>query len=234
MERAYNLYSKKIIGNEIEHLIEIFIENGYEKTLLQKWIREYKNKKRDNQNIAEEATKIVTLPWIPLLSPKLRKVYKAAGYKTVFQSGPNISTLLTSKNKTKLPPNSQAGVYKLKCDCGKSYVGETGCKISTRVQQHQGTKCNGQLNQSGISEHAKNCHGQIDWDNVETLKVGPKQFPRKVREALEIQRNRTEPALKNNMNKDNVLYVTSGFWKPLMKYIAKQCQKARHRLTSSL
>ena len=109
----------------------------------------------------------------------------------------------------------QAGVYKLTCDCGKSYVGETGCKISTRIQQHQNNIRNGPWDQSGVSEHALKCHGQIDW-HTKILKVENHKFSRKVREALEIQRNRTGLI---GMNKDNGLYVTNGFWKPLMKHI---------------
>ena len=56
---------------------------------------------------------IITLPWIPGLSPKLRKAYKKAGYKTVFKSNKNLQKLLTSKNKSILPMNSYPGVYKI-------------------------------------------------------------------------------------------------------------------------
>ena len=44
-------------------------------------------------------------------------------------------------------------------------------------------------------------------------------FPRKVREALEIQKYDTR---NNGMNLDPGNYVTSTFWKPLMDYINKK------------
>ena len=75
----------------------------------------------------------------------------------------------------------------------------------------------GKWDKTGLSTHAKNCHGQIDWNGVKTLKTESNKFDRKVREALEIQRNETGP--ENGMNLDHGMYVTSGFWKPLMKYI---------------
>ena len=62
---------------------------------------------------------------------------KQAGFKAVFTSGNNLKEILTRKNKSNLPPNSHSGLYKLDCCCKKSYIGETGCKISTRVKQHQ-------------------------------------------------------------------------------------------------
>ena len=71
-----------------------------------------------------------------------------------------------------------------------------------------------------MSKHALKCHGQINWNDV---KVENHKFSRKVREALEIQRNRTGLI---GMNKDNGLYVTNGFWKPLMKHI--DTSKRRH------
>jgi len=122
------------------------------------------------------------------LSPKLRKVFRNAGYKAVFKSGANLRTILTSKNKTKLPQNSHPGVYKIYCSCGKMYIGETGCKVSTRLQQHQKDLLEKEKKKttSGVAEHACECDGTVDWSKVETIKVENKRFERKVREALEI------------------------------------------------
>ena len=39
----------------------------------------------------QEDLKIVSLPWAPGLSPKLRKLFRKAGYKTVFKSGSNLN-----------------------------------------------------------------------------------------------------------------------------------------------
>ena len=61
-------------------------------------------------------TPIVKLPWIPGISPKLKRVYKKAGYKTVFKGNANLQTILTSKNKVLLPKNSHSGVYKIQHD----------------------------------------------------------------------------------------------------------------------
>ena len=71
----------------------------------------------------EEIPKIVTLPWIPGLSPKLR-TYRAHGYKAVFKSSTNLKTILTSGNKTKLPNYSQPGVYMITCKCGMKDYGQ--------------------------------------------------------------------------------------------------------------
>ena len=81
----------------------------------------------------EEPKKRITLPWIPKLSPKLRSVYKKAGYDVAFKSGKNLGSLLSLKNKSKLPKNSYPGVYQIPCSCGiPPYHGRTKKRIVTR------------------------------------------------------------------------------------------------------
>ena len=130
-----------------------------------------------------------------------------------------MKNILTARNKCKLPPNSQPGVYKLDCDCGSTYIGETSCKISTRIIQHQKSITDGKWESSGISEHAKKCHGHINWNDTETIKIESNQFQRKVRESLEIQNYNSK---NEGMNLDPGNYVTTTFWKPLMKFINNQ------------
>ena len=60
--------------------------------------------------------KIVKLPWVPKLGPKLRKEFKKFGIKTVFILGRNLKNLIC-RNKSELVPNSFPGVYRLDCTC---------------------------------------------------------------------------------------------------------------------
>ena len=220
VDRAHKICSKKFLDEEIKFLIEIFVQNGYNKDNLEKILQKYKTQSNiEKTNTVDQ--KIVSLPWVPGLSPKLRKVFKQAGFKAVFKSGNNLKNILTRKNKSKLPPNSHSGVYKLDCSCKKSYIGETGCKISTRVQQHQKSIEDGKWERTGLSEHAKSCHGHINWNEIKTLSTENSKFKRKVREALEIQHFESGPKFKNGVNQDDGNYVTTSFWKPIMKHIRK-------------
>ena len=140
---------------------------------------------------SDEPSKIITLPWIPGLSPKLRKTYRKHGYKAVFKSSANLKTILTSSNKSRLPKNSHPGVYMVSCKCEKRYVGETKLKVSTRIKQHERTIKDKKWDSSGVSFHAKTCKEGFDWENTSTLKIEDRRFDRKVREALEIQLRET-------------------------------------------
>ena len=160
-------------------------------------------------------------PWIPGVSPRLKKVYRKAGYKVVFKSGRNLSSILTTKNKMELPKNSFPGVYKIPCSCGITpYRGETKKKISSRVTEHEKDTEKLLVDKSGVPLHSSKCTGKIQFGNAETVAVVTNKFERKVREALEIQKNDCHYT-HGGMNQDKGQYVNTTFWIPFMKYLRK-------------
>ena len=91
--RALKICSNNFFEKEIDFLIEVFTENGYERSSLKKMANEVITKHRStptNTNNSdttstEEPKKRITLPWIPKVSPKLKSVYKKAGYDVAFK-----------------------------------------------------------------------------------------------------------------------------------------------------
>ena len=226
-----SLCSEKYIEPEIDFLVNVFIENGYKEEELLKIVRQVKLKRNEEQsaNIDTDPTQTsqtITLPWIPGISPKLKKIYKKAGYKIVFKSGPNLQSILTSKNKTKLPKNSFPGVYKIPCSCGTTpYRGETKKRVCTRIKEHEQYMKKEQGENSGAAGHALTCKGKMIFENAETVKVIYNRFDRKVRESLEIQRHNCH--VKNGgMNPDKGQYVKTNFWIPYLHHLNK-CEGQR-------
>ena len=138
---------------------------------------ELRNKK--NNHVTDDNRLIVKLPWIPRVTQKLKKSYRKKGFKVVCSSSPNLQTILC-KNKDKLPPNSDPGVYRLDCTCGKSYVGESKKKILTRSLEHQKDVLDGNWSKSGVTEHTRVCHGRFNWINPTTLQKEPRYHHRKI------------------------------------------------------
>ena len=228
--------SENYLDKEIDFLEKIFVENGYKREELRKMVQEVKTKRnqRDIMNVNDnnrenENTQTITLPWIPGVSPKLRKVYRKVGYKVVFKSGRNISNILTARNKTKLPKNSYPGIYKIPCSCGiQPYRGETKKRISTRMNEHKLNVEKQEWGKSGIAQHSKDCHGSIEFENAETVTIIYNKFDRKVRESLEIQKY--DCHYKNGgMNPDKGQYVTTKFWIPLLKHLRTSEEIRRNR-----
>ena len=176
--------------------------------------------------IDNKKSKTISLPWIPGVSPKLRKAYREAGYKVVFKSGKNLENILTSKNKSKLPINSYPGIYKIPCSCGITpYRGETKKKICTRIEEHKKYIQKEQWEKSGVASHARSCAGNVNFDGTKTVKIENNAFNRKIRETLEIQRHDCHYT-NGGMNIDKGRYVKTSFWMPFFRHL-NNCEKRR-------
>lgn len=219
--RAKRICSEKYLNQEIDFLLNMFVENGHDRKSLQKIIANL-NKPRiqnDNENIHDN---FIKMPWVPRIGPKLRKIYKKQGFKIAFSSGRNLKEILCN-NKSKLLPNSFPGVYQLDCSCGGVYIGETKKKVLTRSIEHQVDSMNGNWSASGATEHTKSCHGHFDWLHPKTLCICSNYHERKVREALEINKMAIKcEKLKSIkiLNRDNGANTSIRSWKPVIdKYL---------------
>ena len=238
VNRALTICSDNHIDDELKFLTDVFVENGYQISEVQRAIAEVKDKQRNSTESLTQTNNngnkpVITLPWIPSISPKLRKAYKKAGYRAVFKSGNNLKNILCSKNKMKLPRNSYPGIYKVDCKCKKTYTGETKLKVSTRGKQHVRNVIQNKIDTSGIVLHTRICNKGIDWDSLKTLKVEPKRFDRKVREALDIQYNRCGPK-QGGMNLDDGQYVKTKFWTPFFRFLRnRECDVNKAAIPTS-
>ena len=233
LKRANRICSAEFREKEVEFLVEVFVENGYKRENLLRIVEETKLTSTipevSNATLPEETQpgETITLPWIPGVSPRLRKVYKKAGYRVAFKSGRNIGNILTSRNKSKLPGNSHPGIYKIPCSCGKTpYRGETKKRVMTRISEHQQYIAKEHWAQSGIAQHAKDCTGDVLFDQAETVAVVPERFKRKVRETLEIQKYDCH-IQDGGMNPDKGQYVKTNFWYPVLKYLKRMEETQR-------
>jgi len=61
-------------------------------------------------------------------------------------------------------------VYKIECDnCDASYVGQTGRKLITRINEHKKQINKLTTNKSVITEHRLNLNHDFKWDEVKIL-----------------------------------------------------------------
>ena len=222
LHRAHSICSDKYIKEEETFLIDMFVENGHSK-LLKNLVIKYNNKKNNKNNHKNNTENrdyknLKKLPWIPNISPKIKREFKKIGKDIVFTSGKNLQQILCQKNKPKLLPNSQPGVYQLDCSCNGKYIGESKKRVLTRCIEHQQDSMSGKWESSGATEHTKECHGQFDWLHPKTVRISPYMYERKIREALEINKLKTineKDKTFTVLNRNNGDYVTTNSWKPL-------------------
>ena len=159
-----------------------------------------KEKRADTADSQENTGKKIftMLPYVEGLSEKLKRAFASAGVNTSFKPLTTLRKVLVSpKDKTTL--EKQSGViYSIKCkDCDSLYIGESGRKLEKRLAEH---KSKAASSKSAIREHIERSKGHnIDWDNVKVLEREPKDFPRKILEAIHIR------TLNPKLNRDKGL-----------------------------
>ena len=90
--------------------------------------------------------------------------------------------------KDPTPRNERPGViYKIRCECGDFYIGETGRTLDTRLKEHKAACRQGAFERSAVAEHAWQPGHAIDWENVEIMDTHKDLPARKVKEALYIR-----------------------------------------------
>ena len=91
----------------------------------------------------------------------------------MFRSGRNLESVLTSRNKAKLPKNSYPGVYQVPCKCSSNYIGHTGKQVETRGNEHKKAIFTGNWKDSALALHTQECQEGVDWKNFKTMSTQP-------------------------------------------------------------
>ena len=76
------------------------------------------------------------LPYVKSLSEQLRRCLQQQGVRAVFKSETTLRSPL-ARPKDAVDPAKQDGVvYRIPCECGKVYIGETGRPMQDRIKAH--------------------------------------------------------------------------------------------------
>ena len=214
LARAIRICSDQHLKDEVEFLIKVFIENGYSEIVLRNTSQKYlENRSNSRESIDQTTQKVVKIPWIPILGPKLRSALKKRNIKTVFTSGRSLKDILC-KHKSALPRNSYAGVYAVQCGCSKTYIGESKKRVATRLKEHKRNIFHGRWSNTGAAGHAAICTNNFSFEEAQTIAFESSYHRRKVCEALEIRRaTRTGTSL---VNRDEGTICTITQWNPLL------------------
>ena len=101
-------------------------------------------------------------------------------------------------------------VYRIPCECGKVYIGETGRPMLDRIEEHYRDIRLARSQTSAVSGHAHNTGHLPFWIEVKFIDRDPHCYTRRVNEAIHI---RLHP---NNMNRDRGIEIPEA-WMPTIK-----------------
>ena len=75
----------------------------------------------------------------------------------------------TRNQRLSFDPSNRAGVYRIPCECGKVYIGETKRNLPTRLKEHRAHGRRGDFEKSAIVKHSHIKDHQIDWQAAQLI-----------------------------------------------------------------
>ncbi|KAL9972374.1 hypothetical protein ACROYT_G018660 [Oculina patagonica] len=174
-----------------------------------------------NAEPATEFKSTAVLPYIKGLSEQLRRCLQQQGVRAVFKSETTLRSHLV-RPKDAVDSTKQDGVvYRIPCECGKVYIGETGRPMQDRIKEHDRGIRLARTQTSAVAEHTNNTGHYPLWNDVKFIDREPHWYTRRVKEAIHI---RLHP---NNINRDNGIEIPEASGK-------QGCQRSKNTTTGEL
>ncbi|KAL9983204.1 hypothetical protein ACROYT_G005342 [Oculina patagonica] len=150
------------------------------------------------------------LPYVKGLSEQLRRCLQQQGVRAVFKSETTLRLQLV-RPKDAVDSTKQDGVvYRIPCECGKVYIGETGRPMQDRIKEHDRDIRLARTQTSAVAEHTNNTGHYPLWNEVKFIDRDSHWYTRRVKEAIHI---RLHP---NNINRDSGIEIPEA-WMPTIK-----------------
>ena len=212
-DRAKVLCDEQYLEEELQNIVEIFIENGYSKKEIQNAMKE---RETTTSNEEEEIFRgIVSIPHITKFTQEFNKIAKQHKFRATSKASNKVKDI-TSKVKTPLGEKNSDIVYNIPCKCNHySYTGETYRKWETRKKEH---KAKVRLTQEdiqtgnienatermntgdgGLAKHNSVCEQEIDWEAAKIVGRERKTAQRKFLEGIETLREKSKGRIPLNI-----------------------------------
>ena len=211
IHRAYSVSDRESLPEELKHLRTTFLQNGYPLRDVNRALKRAACG-ATNKTPEEKPTATAYLPYTAPVSRVIARILGRHNIKTVHLPPRKLGTHLT-RIKDQLGLRTP-GVYRVPCECGATYIGETGRAIDTRISEHSRCIRLKQPDRSAIAEHALENGHKISFKETKVLWKAPSFWERKTKEAIEIYLE------DNNLNRDKGIGLNNA-WKPILRKIAQ-------------
>ena len=132
---------------ELNHLSRVFQANGYPHAVTAGVRRAH-----PLTSVEDDEQRLLVLPYIKGLSEKIRLVCRPLNIKTAFRFSSTLRRLLIHVKVPPPPEEHKCVVYRVPCNCGSVYVGETRRQMKTRIEEHKRAVMKADPN-NAIAEH---------------------------------------------------------------------------------
>lgn len=224
---AYSLFDraksvcleKTTLATELTKISHDLQKNGYPQKLIDKCKKDRLIKSNTVLN-DEKPAAFITIPYVPKLSEKIRRVARKYKIKTAFKSD---NTLRQHLTKVKPKCDEQASkncIYSIKCECEGEYIGETKRPLKVRITEHKRNTKNGETTSSKLAKHAWENDHKFKWEEAKILHHESHYYKRKFVEGALIKLHE-KPISQSSID-------VRPLWIPLLKQHFKQKPPPKH------
>ena len=155
----------------------------------------------ESQTTSQRSPARITLPYIPGLTDKLKRVFYNYGVQVSQKPTNKLRSLLVAPKDKSEKGDTTGPVYYIPCagsdhPCSEFYIGETDRSLWTRFLEH---KRPSSATKSEVAQHLFTERHQVDFKDTKVLDREPRWFERGVREAIYIRAQ--EPTLNRNQGR---------------------------------
>ena len=166
--RAMRVSSPEFLDDEIEHIFNVFLTLKYPKGLLIRLRKKARQIKQQGRKRQSERKRTITIPNFAQAEVISRQL-SLGDMQVCIVSGQKIGDMVRHQKR---PQNQNSVVYEIPCTgCQKSYIGETGRGLNTRVAEHK-RDLRHHRTSNALVVHVDECGNLPGWDRADTLKQG--------------------------------------------------------------
>ena len=160
----YYCSSPELLKAEFNHLFNVFLENGYSKLLIKRYLYSKKTPNTSTPREEEKYKGTLIVPFIKDLHKPLQNLCKKAEFKLLYRRSKNLGDILCSHRPPKDTLEKKNVVYQVNCeDCNAVYIGQTLRQLGTRMDEQlrdcikakdRGIVRDNPKNDTGLPKHA--------------------------------------------------------------------------------
>ena len=195
--RAERICDKKHIRKEIQHIKEVFMKNGYPRSLINKALRkrpmtdEAEQQDREERRAGQPRRNTPCfLPYVKGTSERIGKICRKYGLQPVFHQRNSLRSILT-RVKDPQKTKDKGVVYRIPCgECSEVYIGETGRPLKMRIGEHRrAVEKKDMKNANAV--HSEILNHRINWEESTVVEREERMKQRRIKESIHIRRSRS-------------------------------------------
>ncbi|KAJ4431302.1 hypothetical protein ANN_19899 [Periplaneta americana] len=208
LHRATVISNINNLPAEMDHLRRTLQQNNYSRRDINKALKEAATRSNTiDLDSKQEPTKKAFIPFCGSVSHKISRILQKVNIKTIHKPQSKIrSHLRQVKDSQGL---RTPGIYKIPCECGEVYIGQTGRTIEDRIKEHKRNLRLYYPEKSAMAQHSIEKEHKILFDHTKVINKSSHYWDRTIKEAIEIKLER------NNFNRDSGLQLSQA-WTPAL------------------